>query len=105
MATDKNPSRLVAQAIPSLSYTEGIVLANRPFHLASRIYNLLWIVKRGKAAPDVYLTSPLAANAEAPFSGPYTSRRYEAVMAVATPKQHPKPIPRNVKPEKPLSKW
>lgn len=78
MVNDKNPSRLVAHAIPNPSYTERIELARLPFARILMRQDLLWTVKRGKAAPAIYLTRPLAANAEAPFSGPYTSTRYRA---------------------------
>jgi hypothetical protein len=50
IATLTNPSKLVAHAIPSLSY--------------------IWNVNNGNAAPRLYLARPLAAIAEAPFSGP-----------------------------------
>ena len=63
------PRRLVAHAMPSLSYTEQI-LGHVFSSDVAREGSLLWIVKRGNAAPAMYRTRPLAAIADAPFMGP-----------------------------------
>ena len=42
IVNDKNPSRLVAHAMPSLSYTDETESANLPSHYDSKdVYNLL----------------------------------------------------------------
>lgn len=78
IARARNPSREVAHPTPRALYTDRIVseFASRGCTCGSKY--LLCTVKRGKTAPRVYLETPLAAIAEAPLSGPYTSTRYNA---------------------------
>jgi hypothetical protein len=58
MTRQTKASSIVAHLTPSASY--------------------IWTVNNGKAAPIVYLSRPLAAIADAPLSGPYTSSMYSA---------------------------
>ena len=80
MANDRKPRRLVAQSMPRRLYTAS--LNQHELQLIFVAWQIRWgyslcKVNNGNAAPEIYLTSPFAANAEAPFSGPYTSTKYK----------------------------
>jgi hypothetical protein len=71
----RKPSSEVAQPMPSVSYTRHSVSKTVRMVVWST-GSLLWTANNGKTAPKVYRETPLAAIADAPFSGPYTSNMY-----------------------------
>ena len=77
MSADKNPKRDVAHPMPRAEYTVQLV-SKQPLTQTSN--HSLCTVNSGKTAPSMYLKMPLAAAAEAPLSGPYTSVMYSTAL-------------------------
>jgi hypothetical protein len=77
ISIDKNANNEVAHGMVMVLYTANI-FSKKSIQTRSWRNNLLCTVKSGKTADMPYRRRPLAANALAPLSGPYTSTRYNA---------------------------
>lgn len=77
MKRARKPRRDVAHPIPRASYTIEITIST-DVCVFIILVNLLCTANNGNTALNVYLDTPFAAIADAPFCGPYTSTRYNA---------------------------